>query len=418
MASYYVSNGGKVIASGGFGCVFLPSLKCKNKNRIPNNISKLMTIKNAISEYEDITQFKPILEKIPNYTNYFLVNDINICEPNKLTSNDLKDFNIKCKALNKEGFTSKNINSSLNKMLLLNMPYGGLDVEDFIYAITKQEQFINLNNSLIKLLTNGIKPMNTLNIFHCDIKSSNVVVEKKIFNTKLIDWGLSCNYNGIEIPEQMLNRPFQFNLPFSCILFNELFLKNYEDFLKNNSNPQLNKIRLFISEFIPIWIEKRGQGHIKYMAQILQTLFKTNNMEVLYYNINEYLSNILFFYTKNGDFQIMEYFNNVYLKIIDIWGFIMIYYPILRILYNSYNNLNKNEIELYNKLKNIFMNYLYKNSIEPINILNLVNDLKNLNKSYKIKYIKNSSIRMSSLIKTFKNKNSMKNKKTLKIKNT
>ena len=39
--------GGKVLDSGGFGCVFKPSLKCKGQNRIPGYISKLMTIDNT-----------------------------------------------------------------------------------------------------------------------------------------------------------------------------------------------------------------------------------------------------------------------------------------------------------------------------------------------------------------------------------
>ena len=46
--------GGEAIASGGFGCVFSPSLKCKGtKKRDKNKISKLMTKKHAIQEYKE-----------------------------------------------------------------------------------------------------------------------------------------------------------------------------------------------------------------------------------------------------------------------------------------------------------------------------------------------------------------------------
>ena len=48
--------GGKVIDSGGFGCVFKPALKCEKAvnecNR--NKISKLMTSKHAKDEYNQI----------------------------------------------------------------------------------------------------------------------------------------------------------------------------------------------------------------------------------------------------------------------------------------------------------------------------------------------------------------------------
>ena len=47
--------GGKVIGSGGFGCVFDPALKCEGSSkREPKKISKLMTNKHAIKEYEEI----------------------------------------------------------------------------------------------------------------------------------------------------------------------------------------------------------------------------------------------------------------------------------------------------------------------------------------------------------------------------
>ena len=37
-----VRKGGKVLSSGGFGCIFKPALKCKQKNRMDNYVSKLM----------------------------------------------------------------------------------------------------------------------------------------------------------------------------------------------------------------------------------------------------------------------------------------------------------------------------------------------------------------------------------------
>ena len=90
------TKGGKVIASGGFGCVFNPPLRCKGKQRQKNKVSKLMTGRHVLSEYNEINQIKKILETIPNYKDYFLVDDISICEPEKLDSEDLKDFKKNC----------------------------------------------------------------------------------------------------------------------------------------------------------------------------------------------------------------------------------------------------------------------------------------------------------------------------------
>ena len=71
------NKGGKVLASGGFGCVFSPALKCKNtKKREYGKISKLMTEKHAIQEYKEIKNIREKLKDIPDNQDYFLLNDI------------------------------------------------------------------------------------------------------------------------------------------------------------------------------------------------------------------------------------------------------------------------------------------------------------------------------------------------------
>jgi serine/threonine protein kinase len=207
--------GGKVIASGGFGCIFKPVLKCKSTTkRETDKISKLMVVKDAKEEYDDIMKFKPELEQIPNYENYFLIDGVNMCIPDKLTKQDLSQFNKNCKALKKEGYTEENINGRLKRIRALNMPDGGIDVGDFIEENDKNmKKWELLNETLVDLLLNGIIPMNNYHIFHCDIKDSNVLVDKNIennkINTRLIDWGLSTYYI-----------PFTNNSIFNCLLRN------------------------------------------------------------------------------------------------------------------------------------------------------------------------------------------------------
>ena len=72
--NYRNNKGGKVIASGGYGCVFDPALKCEGASkREANKISKLMTEDHATSEYEEINKIKDQLDSIPNYQDYFLI---------------------------------------------------------------------------------------------------------------------------------------------------------------------------------------------------------------------------------------------------------------------------------------------------------------------------------------------------------
>jgi hypothetical protein len=77
-----------------------------------------MISKNATDEYKQIEKFKNILQIIPNYDSYFLLNDFTLCKPNKLTKQDLDNYK-KCKALDKKNITAKNINNSLDKILAL-----------------------------------------------------------------------------------------------------------------------------------------------------------------------------------------------------------------------------------------------------------------------------------------------------------
>lgn len=125
-------SGGKVIASGAYGCVFDPSLKCNNKTkREKGKITKLMMNKNALKEFVEIAEIDGKLRANKNYKDYFLTYDVEMCTPSKLTSADLTDFSTKCKIL--PDITRTNINTRLENLTALNMPYGGMMAEDYMY---------------------------------------------------------------------------------------------------------------------------------------------------------------------------------------------------------------------------------------------------------------------------------------------
>jgi hypothetical protein len=392
--------GGKVIASGGFGCIFSPSLKCENHERETGKISKLMTTKHAYDEYNQIEKYKSLLQIIPNYERYFLLDHFTLCQPSKLTNEDLKQYNKKCKALKKKKITKQNINQSLDKIMVINMPFGGVDIEKFVYENNlSNNNLIEFNNSLIDLLVHGILPMNKLDVYHCDIKDGNVLVQYKDAKiiTRLIDWGLSFIHkdkNGI--PKKLYRRPFQFNVPFSSILFNKDFMQLYDNFINSNPNPDYFQIREFVINYIFIWIDIRGPGHLSAINEINKKLsindlsaIKKNKIkehfieyDITYYYIIEYISKILQKYTKNNSINLMDYFNNVFLKNIDIWGFTMIYIVFYEFLYKSYDKLNDNQLQFILKIKYIIIHFLYECPTEPINVSSLVQELTNLNKYF------------------------------------
>ena len=401
--------GGEAIASGGYGCVFKPALRCKNSNHRPSGkISKLMLKKYAEREYQEIQRFQKVLSTLPNYTDYFILNDFTLCEPAPLTEEDITNFK-KCRALPKDGINEKNINQSLPKILALTMPDGGIPVDDYIRKTTNYHYFVNLNNTLIQLLNKGIVPMNKRHIYHSDIKDSNVLVEEKDVNhlyTRLIDWGISVQYvPKSKFPDLWKNRPFQFNTPFSVILFTDLFIEKYTKFINEKketiqSTNYKEVIGAFVIDYVYLWMKERGPGHYKAINNMFYILFSEElenieekereriiemNYTMVY--IKNYLTEIIYHFStgKNNYFDVESYLNKVFVKLIDVWGFVSIYFCILEELFEYKASLTFQEKELFNSLKHIILTYLYNPRITPISITKLSKDLKNLDQYFEQK---------------------------------
>ena len=415
----YNNKGGQVIASGGFGCVFSPALKCQGKpKREKNKISKLMTEKHAIQEYEEINNIREKIDSITNYQDYFLVYDTTLCRPAKLNTNDLTSYSDKCTALPKNDINKTNINSKLDELMSLNLPNGGLPVDDYLYNNGSYKKLYDVHTKLVKLLKNAIIPMNKQNIYHSDIKDSNILIDDSDsqIKSRLIDWGLSVNYLPNEtspFPKNWKNRPLQFNVPFSIIIFTDSFYEKYTKYLKNGGKVNDLELKPFVIDYLNFWMKERGAGHYKFINEIMFMLFNNNfssisekskptyiETEITMPFIINYIVDVLVHYTKfksDGSLNLREYLNKVFVKIIDIWGFINVYYPYLEIMSNNYSNLNSNELTIYKKLKFLFSNYLYSPRHEPIIMNELFNDLKNLgNLIYIMSYSKEKILSINS----------------------
>lgn len=411
-----IIQGGKVIASGGFGCLFNPALKCEDyPMREVNKVTKLMTNKNALSEYKEINSIKKILSKIPNFNNYFLLDNFTICKPDKLTSNDLTNFNDKCSALTKDKIDETNINSSLKKLMALNMPYGGIPIDDYTNIRPQYYNYYELNRKLIDLFKNGILEMNKLNIYHTDIKDSNVLVEHSrdtINNLRLIDWGLTAQYKPCKnnkFPISWYNRPLQFNVPFSIIIFTESFVKSYTLFIEDGFTLTEKDLTPFVNNYIGSWMDERGEGHYEFIHYIMVMLFSYDNPLIEDSKKGEfirkkytvpiiinYIVAILMkynFVSKEGYIYMREYLDEVFIHILDIWGFIMIYIPILEKLFKNYKLLSQNQLNMFKQLKKIILVYLYLPRTEKIDPNVLINDLEIFGNLLKNEFRKNKIVK-------------------------
>lgn len=366
-----ISKGGNVIGRGGYGCVFMPSLKCKDKkHRDKNKVSKLMKIKYVENEYKEIKKFKEILKKVPNYKKYYILDDIDYCKPDKLTEKDLDNFNETCVPLLKMGITKETVNDNLYKLYSLNIPNGGIPVDKYITKMSLRIE--NINSFLVGLLTNGILPMNKLDVYHNDIKESNILIDLHD-NCRLIDWGISVKTSGNSVPKNMKDRPFQYNSPFSTILWNEDFDEMYKKFLENFTGElTFYDVREFLKLYINFWNIKRGSGHLETIFNIISIVQEHEGDEM--HIILNYLATIVFSYTKNKTIILLDYFKNIYLKNVDIWGFVMTYSIVLEKMDKSNPETNKT----YSLICYIIRKYLFSTPVKVINIDELTEDLNKI----------------------------------------
>jgi hypothetical protein len=373
----YRRKGGSAIDAGTYGCVFNPAIKCVKSNSSANTISKLMFDKKAQIELVEIDKIKKIVKDIPGNENYFLLTNIHHCKPDQLTTEDLTNFDEKCTLFTKRNINSRNINSNLEKLSLIVMPNGGISINKFIKNIIQMpaqemnKKFVACNNSLVKLLINGIVPMNAKKFNHYDIKKDNILLGDD-GHARLIDWGLADSNDGVNIPRAIINHPIVFNLPFSCILFNS--------FVKKMLSHELRKIKSSNQKFKIVATTLLNEslqniGHYNYITtKILPLIFDSNlvSQNVLIDYIEAVL---LVFVDKKGNFNDTKYFYKVFAKNADIWGFLTSYLPIID------HGKGKFKPALINSIRRILLKYCFSTEFatKPINVNEVARELKLLN---------------------------------------
>ena len=97
--------------------------------------------------------------------------------------------------------------------------------------------------------------------------------------------------------------------------------------------------------------------------------------------ISNYIIEILIHFTEfreDGTLNLRKYLDTVFIHIVDVWGFITAYYPILDFLNDNYDDLSDEQLEMFDLIKELFLNYLYSPRIEPIDHYEIVSELRKL----------------------------------------
>lgn len=370
--------GGKMIDSGGYGCVFSPALKCKNKSRRKGYVSKLLTKKYGIAEYNELKKINNILKKIPNHKSYFVGPEVYKCHVEPLTSEDKENIET-CKPMKKGNIEPTEINKNLKKVLALNFINGGKTIIKFAKSVESVEDFKKFNLAMIDALQNGIVPLNEKNVMHADLKESNMLIDMN-FKVRLIDWGLSGTIlkNKISIHD----RPLQYNLPYSTLIVDKYTVENVNKFLRSVEKIDKYVVNKIAEEVLNVALSER---EMSLFLVILHTyVFDYSDehaSDKVKKSIVDYLTNILinFIENKNGKyfFNREKYIKEVYRNNVDVYGFLTCYLEVAEELQNS------SDVKILSFTKNIkklAKKYLYNDSFasEAIPIDILVDDLKTL----------------------------------------
>lgn len=168
--------GGKLVDTGGYSCIFYPSLRCKSSTIKPQGrmISKLMKKEEATHEY-DISQK---IRQIPLWQNYFSVAE-SICRMNsKQTDRDVK---YKCE-LTKE--------NPLRELRLLQLSYAGKSITN--YSLPREFNLLQFITHILEagalLLQHGI--------IHFDIHAGNILLDTHQV-PRIIDFNLSKDVDNV-----------------------------------------------------------------------------------------------------------------------------------------------------------------------------------------------------------------------------
>ena len=200
-----------------------------------------------------------------------------------------------------------------------------------------------------------------------------------------------------------MNRPLQFNTPFSSMMLSEEFKLNYDVFLNrvkdgnmlfnrtNVRNYVINEYLIKLARYYGYYDDNVALFKLIFSPGISDETFlsevkRDNLVEYGYYvyYLSNYITDILMKYTSSSlVFDVDKYFMEAYLYNSDVFGLMTVYY--------NYFELDLDNIELDEDTKKIYLNrirsllveHIYSNGGEKININKLINAITELNKVIK-----------------------------------
>jgi hypothetical protein len=177
-----MKNESKVINQGGFGCIFYPSLPCKNeqskKDKDKEYISKLVE-RNFSSKNE--IEVGEIIKKIPFYSLYY-VPVLHHCNANisKVSEKEIK----KCNIIDTE--------EDRVKYILLKMKFvKNIKFTEYLLTNKNKKHILNIIFDTYSYFLFSLEQLMNYEIVHFDFKWDNAVIDLKTELPVILDFGIS-----------------------------------------------------------------------------------------------------------------------------------------------------------------------------------------------------------------------------------
>ena len=189
-----IQKGGELIGTGGFGCVFRPSMNCSGKTHSSKKYVSKVQVKDRFSENE--VKMASIIKSIKQYRKHFAP-VVSFCKRLSLVDVGKSEIST-CPLIETD--------ADPGELLMTKMRYvdgNGLDV--LYSAIRKGEYDVSswdyLNAIIgvhIKLL-NSVELLNGAKVYHMDIRKPNVILEGDDDTPIIIDFGLAFQWSKVRL---------------------------------------------------------------------------------------------------------------------------------------------------------------------------------------------------------------------------
>jgi serine/threonine protein kinase len=186
-------SGGKLIDEGVYGCIFKPSLQCKDKpTQLDKSSDDLPISKLIVKKYADREfSIAKTISKIPLWKNYFIVSE-SICSP--AASQKEKDLD-NCDVLDDQ---------KLSDFKILKMPFGGQPLNVYRFNLQTLDFM-----TFIKHIIEAGALLNLFGIVHRDIHHGNILIDENEV-PRIIDFNLSI-FVEKDITSSMLRHQYSYN---------------------------------------------------------------------------------------------------------------------------------------------------------------------------------------------------------------